>query len=185
MDKYVYIDIEAGDTDRERPAVIRVKAVKFGRNVQAEIFDKKCAPIRQLKPFAEKLLGVSNEELKKFAPQESVLREFIGFIEGAHIIAGDATFCERALGIKINDVRTLADVRRAAGESFFDERHFAVAEQAEKRDLTLADVQRITESAFTDACDVVDDLVFFGLLEKSGNVYKKAGRNNRKGDSTV
>lgn len=184
MDKYVFIDIEAGDTN-EAPAVIRFKAVKFGRGVKSEIFDRQCKPLRPLEPFVEKLLGVSNGELEKAEPQQSVAKEFIRFVDGAHIVAGDVRFCEKALGVKFDDARELVDVRRAAGNGYFDERYLAVAEEAEERDLTLADVQRITESAYIDACDVADDLVFFGMLEKSGNVYKKAGKNDRKGDDTV
>ena len=39
LDKYVYIELEAGDTDGESPAVIRFKGVKFGRHTEITIFD--------------------------------------------------------------------------------------------------------------------------------------------------
>ena len=177
MDKYVYIELEAGDTDGESPAVIRFKGVKFGRHTEITIFDKKCKPVRPVSLLAEKLLGVKNRELEKYPPQESVTKEFLSFIDNAHIILSDQDFCERAIGVKFKDVRTLADVRRSNGTRYFDERHFAVAEAASDKDLTVADVQRISECSFGDACDIADDLVFFGMLEKVGKVYKTKNKS--------
>ena len=177
LDKYVYIELEAGDTDVESPAVIRFKGVKFGRHTEITIFDKKCKPLRPVSLLAEKLLGVKNRELEKYPPQESVTKEFLSFIDNAHIILSDQDFCERAIGVKFNDVRTLADDRRSNGTRYFDERHFAVAEAASDKDLTVADVQRISECSFGDACDIADDLVFFGMLEKVGKVYKTKNKS--------
>lgn len=172
MDKYVYIDIEKGDVDMQNPVVIRFRGVRFGRNAESEIFDRKCNPIRPLERFAEKFLGITNRELEKYPPQEKVKEEFIRFINGAHVICNDVEFCERALGIKLTDSRTTADVRRANGTCYFDKRYIDVIEAAEQGELSLADIQRVSESSFRDACDIADDLVFFKILEKDGKIYR-------------
>ena len=66
MDRYVYINLIAGDNDKDVPAIIRFKAVDFGRDVDSKIFDKPCKPIRPLEKFVEKFLGISNNELEKY-----------------------------------------------------------------------------------------------------------------------
>lgn len=178
-DRYVYIDFVEGDTDKENPAVIRFTAVAFGRGAKAEIFDRPCRPVRPLGIFAEKLIGVSNKDLEKYPPQDAVKDELIRFVGYAHAICRDTTLCEKVLGKKPSDVRTLADVRRAGGTAYFDERHAAVLEAAKHGALSLADVQRITESAFPDACDIADDLIFHGSLAKEGRFYVLADRGRQ------
>ena len=96
------------------------------------------------------------------------------FIEGAHIICDDIGFCERALGRKIKDIRTLDSVRRVNGTCYFDDRYEFVLQEAKKGEMALADVQRITESAFGDACKILDDLLFHKLIVKKGKFYVAA-----------
>lgn len=174
MDRYVYIKLTQGDADREKPSLIRVEAVLFGPDRQTEIFDKPCKPIRPLEKFVEKFLGISNNELEKYPSQTEVTQEFLSFIKGAHIICEDAEFCERALGAKFADIRTLADVRRVNGTGYFDERYELVLQETKKGETTLADVQRITESAFGEACKILDDLLFHKLIVKKGKFYVAA-----------
>lgn len=174
MDRYVYINLIAGDNDKDVPAIIRFKAVDFGRGVDSKIFDKPCKPIRPLERFVEKFLGISNKELENCPQQNDVIQEFLRFIEGAHIICDDIGFCERALGRKIKDIRTLDSVRRVNGMCYFDDRYELVLQETKKGEMTLADVQRITESAFGDACKILDDLLFHKLIVKKGKFYVTA-----------
>ena len=174
MDRYVYINLIAGDNDKDVPAIIRFKAVDFGRDVDSKIFDKPCKPIRPLEKFVEKFLGISNNELEKYPSQAEVTQEFLSFIKGAHIICEDAEFCERALGAKFADIRTLDSVRRVNGMGYFDERYELVLQETKKGETTLADVQRITESAFGEACKILDDLLFHKLIVKKGKFYVAA-----------
>lgn len=171
MDRYVYINLTQGDNDKENPAIIRFKAVDFGRDVDSKIFDKPCKPIRPLERIVEKFIGVSNKELEKYPPQSKVRQEFICFIEGAHVICDDIDFCEKVLGIKLNDIRTTADVRRANGIGYFDERYIDVLKQAQEGELTLADMQRTAQCCFSEACRIADDLVFHDFLIKTDSTY--------------
>lgn len=170
MDRYVYIELVFSD-NKEKPGVMRFKAVDFGRGVESKIFDKPCRPIRPLESIFEKFLGISNTELEKFPSQNEVSQEFIDFIEGAHILCEDIGRCERALGISLKDFRTLAQVRCSNESCYFDESHNAVMENAKKRELTLADIQRIAKCEFYDACKIADDLVYHKFLLKHENVY--------------
>ncbi len=174
MDRYAYIKLTQSDTDSEKPSLIRFEAVLFGSDLHAEIFDKPCKPIRALEKFIEKFLGVSNKELEKYPPQAEVRQEFLRFIGRSHIICDDIGFCERALGVRFVDVRTLADVRRANGTCYFDDRYELVLQEARKGETTLADVQRITESGFGEACKILDDLLFHKLIAKNGKFYVAA-----------
>ena len=174
MDRYVYINLTQGDNDKDIPAIIRFKAVDFGNGVDSKIFDKPCKPIRPLERFVEKFLGISNKELENCPQQNDVRQEFLRFIEGAHIICDDIGFCERALGRKIKDIRTLDSVRRVNGTCYFDDRYEFVLQEAKKGEMALADVQRITESAFGDACKILDDLLFHKLIVKKGKFYVAA-----------
>lgn len=176
MDRYAYIDLTQGDNDNEAPAVIRFKAVDFGRGVESKIFDKPCKPIRPLERFVEKFLGIGNKELERYPPQAEVEQELLRFIDGAHVICEDIEFCERALGIKLTDVRTVDQVRRANGTCYFDERHERVLQATQTRELTLADVQRITASGFCDACKILDDLLFHKLIAANGRCYGSVDR---------
>ena len=174
MDRYVYINLTQGDNDKDIPAIIRSKAVDFGRDVDSKIFDKPCKPIRALERFVEKFLGIGNKELENYPRQNDVRQEFLRFIEGAHIICDDIGFCERALGRKIKDIRTLDSVRRVNGTCYFDDRYELVLQETKKGEMTLADVQRVTDRALGDACSILDDLLFHKLIVKKGKFYVAA-----------
>ena len=174
MDRYVYINLTQGDNDKDIPAIIRFKAVDFGNGVDSKIFDKPCKPIRALERFVEKFLGIGNKELENYPRQNAVRQELLRFIDGAHVICDDIELCEKVLGVKLSDIRTTAHIRRANGPCYFDERYELVLQEAKKGEMALADVQRITESAFGDACKILDDLLFHKLIVKKGKFYVAA-----------
>lgn len=171
MDRYVYINLTRGDNDKDMPAIIRFKAVDFGNGVDSKIFDKSCKPIRPLERFVEKFLGIGNKELENYPQQNEVRQELLRFIDGAHVICDDIGLCEKVLDIKLNDIRTTADVRRANGVGYFDERYRDVLKQAQEGELTLADIQRKAQCGFSEACIIADDLVFHDFLIKTDSTY--------------
>lgn len=158
----------------KKPAVIRYQAVVFGRDVESAIFDKWCKPNTPLTPFAEKFLCITNRELEKYPPEEQVRQEFLRFIQGAHILCNNIPFCEKVLGMRLNDCRSTADVRRANGTGYLDARYRRVIAEAQKAQLSLADIQRIAQCDFYEACKIVDDLVFHSLLIEKDKHYTAA-----------
>lgn len=171
MDKYSYINIEVGNSDKKKPAVIRYQAVVFGRGVESAIFDRWCRPRAPLTPFIEKFLCITNQELEKYPPEEQVKQEFLRFIQGSHIICDNIPFCEKVLSMRLVDCRSTADVKRANGIGYFDEKYRDVLKQAQEGNLTLADIQRTAQCGYSDACRIADDLVFHNFLIKSDRIY--------------
>lgn len=79
LKRELIIDLETSALTPERGEIIRYRAVN--RWDENDEFDEWAEPLRPLSAEAERVLGVTNEQLDRCRPSPIVLSDFLGFLE--------------------------------------------------------------------------------------------------------
>lgn len=80
LKRELIIDLETSALTPERGEIIRYRAVN--RWDEDDEFDEWAKPSRPLSAEAERVLGVTNEQLDRCRPTSLVLDDFLAFIDG-------------------------------------------------------------------------------------------------------
>lgn len=101
---YVVFDLETTGLSSKRDKIIEISAVKIENLQIVESFSSFVNPEEKLSEFTKDLTGITDEDLKDAETIDKVLPKFISFIEGAILVAHNASFDLSHLYQKIIDL---------------------------------------------------------------------------------
>ena len=90
MKRELIIDLEMSALTPEKGEIIRYRAVN--RFDPDDEFDEWAKPLRPLSAEAERILGVTNEQLAQCRSSKVVLEDFLAFIDGAGLVSSNLAF---------------------------------------------------------------------------------------------
>lgn len=89
---YVVFDLETTGLEKENDKIIEIGALKYKNNELVDEFSVLINPEIKLPPVITKITGLTDEDLKAKNTIDSVLPEFISFIENLTLIAHNSEF---------------------------------------------------------------------------------------------
>lgn len=89
---YVVFDLETTGLEKETDKIIEIGALKYRNNKLVDEFSVLINPGIKLPPVITKITGLTDEDLKAKNTIDSVLPEFIRFIEDLTLIAHNSEF---------------------------------------------------------------------------------------------
>ncbi len=92
VSNYVVFDLETTGLEANTDKIIEIGALKYKNNELVDEFSVLINPEISLPPIITKITGLSDEDLEKERTIESILPEFITFIEDLPLIAHNSEF---------------------------------------------------------------------------------------------
>jgi DNA polymerase III epsilon subunit len=158
FNKYVVLDLETTDSDKNTCGIVEIAAVRIENNVILEELNSLINPEKPISKGAQKVHHISNEDVKNAPTIEDFWPEFFDFIGDSILIAHNGynfdfpildRFSKKIRGAKLSNSRidTLVIARNLfPGESnSMDALIQRFRLQAEKRHRALQDVQILSE----------------------------------------
>jgi len=89
---YVIYDIETTGLSSNYHEIIEIGAVKMSRGIEVERFSELIKPSRPISALITEITGITDEDVAHARNIKEVLKEFVAFIDGAVLVAHNASF---------------------------------------------------------------------------------------------